>query len=189
MYCHLSISQPNADEQPNPQRSCMSLMTSRGSSQIFCEVHHEFWRCPSPLKVAQRSWGKPGPWRQLLWMKLSIRDGKINPPTFTCLLVYLFTCLFIYRANRLQILFLPGVNIGWSAFHQQRLHSNISNFALPSLPSSNLKQRLYVWLPTQVSNSPNNPEGITTLRAKLARCLRGQNLVTLQQGQCYLHIL
>lgn len=158
-------------------------MTSRGSSQIFCEVHHEFWRCPSPLKVVQRSWGKPGPWRQLLWMKLFIREGRINPPVFT----YLFVDLFINRANRLQILFVPGVNNGWRASRQQRLHSDISNFALPSFPSSN-HSTFSVVLPTQISNSPNNPEGITRPGAKLASCLRRQNLVTLQQHQCYLHI-
>lgn len=161
----------------------IGLMTSRGSFQISCEVRHEFWRCPSPLKVVQRSWGKPDPWRQLLWMKISIREGRINPPTFT----YLFICLFINRTNRLHILFLPGVNIGWSVSHQERLHSDISNFALPSFSSSN-HRTFYVVLPTQTSNSPNNPEGRTTPKAKLTRCLRRQNLVTLQQSQCYLHI-
>lgn len=86
---------------------------------------------PSPLKVTQGCWGKPGPWRQLLWMELSIREGRINHPAFTYLSVYLFinranglqmlfvpsvkkNCWFVYlfinRANRFQTLFAPGVN-------------------------------------------------------------------------------
>lgn len=90
IYCHFSVTWASADKQQTQltQRSWMSLLTSRGSSQpkFPVRVHHEFWRCPSPLEVAQRSWGKPGPRRQLLWMKLPIRKGRTNPPAF----IYLF---------------------------------------------------------------------------------------------------
>lgn len=155
IYCRFSATWASANTQQTQltQCSCVSLVTSRGSSQpkFSVRVHHEFWRCPSPLEVAQRSWGKPGPWRQLLWMKLSIQEGRTNPPAF----IYL---LFFNRANRLQILLPAGVN--WlKCLPPFRFCTSIIPIFKP--------QDLYV-LSTQASNSPYNPEGIT-LRAKLAK--------------------
>lgn len=163
-----------------PNRQTHRLLYEPGDPQRL--FPNFLWGAPWILEMSITSNGGPEILGEARPMEAAAADEAFHKSSY--LLKYIH--LFIYRANRLQILFLPGVNIGWSASHQERLHSDIPNFALPSFPSSN--QGLFIWLSTQVSNSPNNPEGIATLRAKLARCWRGQNLVTLQQGQWYLQI-